>query len=98
MTGTFGINCFRTFSVVTETRHRDHEDHVIIYCLAKSCGGGTTQLSTDAPGEDVVLEVTLTTGDILIFRDSYFYHYTSPLQAIGRALCVRDALVMTIDG
>lgn len=90
--GSMGINLFRTYKVVTETRHRDFEDYVIIYCINKTGNGAFTQLTKDAVGKEIIFEASLKAGEILVFKDEPFYHYTTPLESDEP----RDVVIITL--
>jgi|688.fasta_scaffold340435_2 hypothetical protein len=93
--GIIGINLFRTRNIVTETRHRDFVNYVLIFCLNINGTGAVTQLTSDKDGNDILTEVAINPGDIFIFKDELFFHYTSPLIAIDDNP-VRDVIIMTI--
>lgn len=93
--GLLGVNLFRTFNVVTETRHQDFVDYVLIYCLSVNGREAITQLSLDKEGKKIVKEVQLEPGEILIFKDSEFFHYTTPLESCGNNP-IRDVIIITI--
>lgn len=95
--GKLGINLFQTFDIVTETRHRDHVNYVLIYCLNVKGLGAITQLSDDMEGGNIVAEFSLQEGEILIFNDSAFYHYTTPLISNTLDYSKRDVIIMTIE-
>lgn len=93
--GLVGINLFRTFDVITQTRHKDYVDYVLIYCLKKNGKEAVTQLTKDENGKDIVAEISLEEGQMLLFKDSPFYHYTTPLIATDKNP-LRDVIIMTI--
>lgn len=93
--GLLGINLFRTYGVITETRHKDEVDYVLIYCLNVNGKGAMTQLTKDKEGKMLLKETFLHAGDIFIFKDEPFYHFTTPLIKTD-ANPVRDVIIMTI--
>ena len=93
--GTFGLNFFQTRTNVVSKPHRDDEDFCIVYVLA-ICGSGaeTSLFDIDNPNR-VVLRHSLKAGEILIFDDKRFLHYTSPIE--GSQSRYRNALICTVD-
>lgn len=78
--------------------HQDGVDLVGIFCVNReNIAGGITQLSQSKNGIPV-LEKILNPGEFLVFNDSQFWHYTSPITAISAGTGVRDVFVLTCPG
>ncbi len=89
-----GVNLFRTREVTVVTPHRDAVLYGVIYVLARRGYGATTILLND--DHEPVFWRQLLPGDILVFEDRRWLHYTTPLAAVdGRPL--RDVLVATVE-
>jgi 2OG-Fe dioxygenase len=102
--GTFGVNLFRTFTNVVTAPHHDNEEFIILYVLDRVGGGAETYLY--APGDVAadgqvtgapVVRQQLNPGDVLIFEDKLFKHWTTPLTEVPDGTASRDALVCTVD-
>lgn len=75
------VDYMQTRSVVTNTIHRDFRDYVSIFCLQKHGVGAKTHLYLDPDGKSSAYERELTPGELLLFRDEDFYHFTTDLVA-----------------
>ncbi|HET9138873.1 2OG-Fe dioxygenase family protein [Actinophytocola sp.] len=96
LSGTFGLNFFRTFTNVVTKPHRDGEEFIIVYVVDKVGAGARSQLFV--PHEpDPHFEVELSPGDLIIFRDDMFEHNVTPLLPTGGHPPRRDALVCTVN-
>lgn len=93
--GTFGINFFQTRTNVVSKPHRDDEDFCIIYVVDIHGSGAETQLRKIDNPDDVHFRYALRAGEMLIFDDTRFLHYTSPIS--GPDSRYRNALVCTVD-
>lgn len=78
--------------------HRDGVDVVGIFSVDRSgIGGGETHLyktKNDSPAFSKVLNP----GEFLVFRDDQYFHYTSPVNALGAEEGTRDVFVLTSPG
>jgi hypothetical protein len=74
------VDYMRTRKTVTNTIHRDFRKYVSIYCLQKRGRGAKTYLYFDPKGKETAFNHTLSPGDVLMFRDEDFYHFTTDLQ------------------
>jgi hypothetical protein len=104
LTGTFGVNLFRTFSDVVTKPHHDDEELIVLYVLDRHGEGAESYLydpdDVTAEGETIgepVLWQRLNPGDIMIFDDARFMHGAMPLQALPDGTSRRDVLVCTVD-
>lgn len=78
--------------------HRDGVDLVGIFSVNREqIEGGETHLYTDRNGAPVLTKI-LSPGEFLVFRDDEYFHYTSPVNAIGAGEGVRDVFVLTCPG
>ncbi len=78
--------------------HQDGVDLVGIFCVNReNIAGGITKLSQSKNGSPV-LEKILNPGEFLVFTDSQFWHYTSPITAESEGTGVRDVFVLTCPG
>lgn len=94
--GTFGVNLFRTRTVVTQGRHRDAEAYVCIEVADRNCHGAVTRLFRDRVGNELAGAVELVPGQLLVFRDELFWHDCTPIvPRDGEPY--REALVCTIN-
>lgn len=93
LAGSFSVNFFRTREKVVNTRHQDGEDYIVIYVCKLEGEIPVTELTKDRDGKDVVYAGKIKPGEIFIFKDERFFHYTAD---IGNT-AFRDALIMTID-
>jgi 2OG-Fe dioxygenase len=101
--GTFGINLFRTHTNVVTKPHRDEEEFIILYVLAREGDGAESYLyqhdkkKMDSTEDgDLVFQQQLNAGDLLIFDDKQFKHGATPLTPPG-GRAKRDVLVCTVD-
>jgi hypothetical protein len=101
LTGTFGVNLFRTFTDVVTEPHHDDEELIILYVLDRKGEGAVTYLyDLPSEGESVggpVLRQQLNPGEIIIFDDARFLHGATPLEALPDGTAMRDVLVCTVD-
>jgi hypothetical protein len=95
--GTFGVNFMRTRTTVVSGPHQDEEEYVLVYVVDKHGGGAETTLHRAGDPDDIVHRMTLTPGDLLIFRDAAFLHSVTPLTPVGSSPTRRDALVCTVN-
>ncbi len=78
--------------------HQDGVDLVGIFCVNReNIAGGITKLSQSKDGSPV-LEKILNPGELLVFSDRQFWHYTSPVTAQSAGTGVRDVFVLTCPG
>ena len=78
--------------------HQDGVDLVGIFCVNReNITGGITTLSQSKNGSPV-LEKILNPGELLVFTDRQFWHYTSPITAKSAGTGVRDVFVLTCPG
>ncbi len=75
------VDYMRTRNVVTNTIHRDFRDYVGIFCLQKHGQGAETHLYLDLDGKECAYKHVLSPGEVLLFRDENFYHFTTDLEA-----------------
>jgi histidine decarboxylase len=79
--------------------HRDGVDVVGIFSVDRhDIGGGETHLYTTRTGEQAIFSKVLNPGEFLVFKDDQYFHYTSPVKAIGSELGIRDVFVLTSPG
>jgi hypothetical protein len=93
--GTCGFNLMRTRTLVVTKPHRDDEDFVITYVLARVGEGAESQLF-DPEAKKVVSAIQLEPGQLLIFDDRRFLHSVTPLSPQSDMPTCRDALICTI--
>jgi hypothetical protein len=78
--------------------HRDGVDLVGIFCVNReNIEGGETCLYRDKNGSPVFKQI-LNPGELLVFSDRHFYHYTAPIKPIGKGQGIRDVFVITCPG
>jgi hypothetical protein len=78
--------------------HRDGVDLVGIFCVNReNIEGGETHLYKDKNGSPVFKKI-LNPGELLVFNDRQFFHYTSPIKPIGDRQGIRDVFVLTCPG
>jgi len=78
--------------------HRDGVDLVGIFSVNRArIEGGETHLYKEKDGSPVLTKI-LNPGEFLLFRDSQYLHYTSPVQATTAEQGVRDVFVLTCPG
>jgi hypothetical protein len=78
--------------------HRDGVDLVGIFAVnRKAIRGAETHLYKDKNSEPVFSKI-LNPGEFLVFKDNQYFHYTSPISAIGTEQGIRDVFVMTCPG
>lgn len=77
--------------------HRDGVDLVGIFSIQRrNVDGAETHLYVDKE-EDPVISKVLNPGELLVFRDDQYFHYTTPIRAIAEQ-GVRDVFVLTCPG
>ncbi len=85
-------------SPAPEGIHRDGVDLVGIFCVNRErIEGGETHLyksKNDRP----VFQKILNLGELLVFNDHQFFHFTSPIKAISSEDGIRDVFVFTCPG
>jgi hypothetical protein len=96
LSGTFGINFFRTFTDVVTKPHQDGEEYIVIYVIDKIGGGARTQLFA-LDDEILLFEQELRPGELIIFRDDRFRHNATPLLPAEDGTAQRDAMVCTVN-
>lgn len=78
--------------------HRDGVDLVGIFCVQrKGIEGAETHLYKEKNGSPIFRKI-LNPGELLVFSDSQFFHFTSPIEATGSVEGVRDVFVLTCPG
>ena len=78
--------------------HRDGVDLVGIFSVNRTgIEGGETHLYLEKDGSPAFSKI-LNPGEFLVFRDSQYFHYTSPVKATASELGVRDVFVLTCPG
>lgn len=78
--------------------HRDGVDLVGIFAVDRiGIEGGETHLHKDKQDSPAFTKV-LEPGEFLVFRDSQYFHFTSPVTAIAPPQGVRDVFVFTCPG
>jgi hypothetical protein len=102
--GTFSINLFRTLTNVVTSPHHDGEEFTILYVLDRIGEGAESYLylpdDVRLAGQsdtEPVLKQQLNPGQMLIFDDRLFLHWTTPLVPPPSGRAKRDTLVCTID-
>lgn len=79
--------------------HRDGVDVVGIFSADRhGIGGGETHLYRATEKEHPVFSKVLHPGELLVFKDDQYFHYTSPVNAIGVEQGTRDVFVLTCPG
>ena len=91
--GTWGVHTFRSFSNVVDSPHKDDFEYGLVYVLDRIGDGGVSYLLANDQST-VLLEHQLQPGEMLIFKDSEFFHGATPLEGDDRR---RDALVIQIN-
>lgn len=78
--------------------HRDGVDLVGIFCIhRKGIKGGETHLYR-ARHEPPIFSKVLNSGELLVFNDAEFLHYTTPIEATSAEDGTRDVFVFTCPG
>lgn len=76
--------------------HQDGFDYVAVSCVGvQNLSGGTSVIVKGDDYCDVVFEADLSPGDMLIFSDRLFAHYTSNIIPRLPGVAVRDVVVTT---
>ena len=85
-------------SPAPEGIHRDGVDLVGIFCVNREkIAGGETHLYK-AQKEKPIFNKILAPGELLVFNDHQFLHFTSPIKAVSIEDGVRDVFVLTSPG
>jgi hypothetical protein len=92
--GSFSLNFMRTHTLTVAKPHRDDEDFVITYVIARSGDGAESQIIAPKTRE-VVHAIQLDPGQLLISDDRRFLHYTTPLDPHFGKEAHRDTMVCT---
>jgi hypothetical protein len=78
--------------------HRDGVDLVAIFCVDReNIEGGLTCLYKEKNGSPVFQQI-LNPGELLVFDDRQFFHFTSPIHVTKHGRGTRDVFVMTCPG
>lgn len=79
--------------------HRDGVDVVGIFSVDRSgIGGGETHLYKQTDAQQPVFSKVLNPGELLVFKDDQYFHYTTPVNAIATEPGTRDVFVLTCPG
>jgi hypothetical protein len=85
-------------SPAPEGIHRDGVDLVGIFCVNRErLEGGETHLYKTKDNRPVFQKI-LNIGELLVFNDREFFHFTSPIKAISSEHGIRDVFVFTCPG
>lgn len=80
---------------VPEGIHRDAVDFVGIFCVKReNIQGGETHLYKSKKGSPVFCK-TINPGELLVFNDQEFFHFTTPIQPLSEDVGIRDVFVLT---
>jgi hypothetical protein len=78
--------------------HRDGVDLVGIFCITrKNLEGGLTSLYPTKEATPIFTKC-LNPGELMVFNDKQFFHFTSNVNAIGAEPGIRDVFVLTCPG
>ena len=78
--------------------HQDGYDYIALFCVSRrNIVGGVTSLYTGKSGSEKVFEQMLQPGDLLLVNDRILFHYTTPIENIGKDKGYRDVLVITVS-
>jgi|GEM_PF-2270456 len=102
LTTTFGINAFRTHSDVVSKPHQDGVNYVVVYVVDIKGNTPRTRLYpidhiSGTPNERPKISKQLQPGQLIIFKDSQYRHYTSALTSYTSEDPQRDVMVFTAD-
>ena len=76
--------------------HQDGFDYVAVLCIdISNVAGGTSVLVDSKDHNKKLLEKELKSGDVLVFNDRTYAHYTSPIVPKIPGSCYRDVIVTT---
>jgi hypothetical protein len=79
--------------------HRDGVDVVGIFSVNREgISGGETHLYLSKEAPHPAFSKVLHPHEFLVFKDDQYFHYTSPIHALGEAQGVRDVFVLTCPG
>lgn len=101
-----GIHQIRTLTSITEVghpapegTHQDGVDLVGVFCVNREhIEGGKTYLYKSKDGEPIFTKI-LNPGELLVFNDHQFFHFTSAVKAISsEEKGIRDVFVLTCPG
>ncbi len=85
-------------SPAPEGIHRDGVDLVGIFCVDREgIEGGETHLYKSKQDKPIFNKI-LNPGELLVFSDRQFFHFTSQIKAISSEQGVRDVFVFTCPG
>lgn len=85
-------------SPAPEGIHRDGVDIVGIFCVHREgIEGGETHLYK-SKDDNPIFKKILNPGELLVFSDHQFSHFTSPIKAISSEQAFRDVFVLTCPG
>lgn len=82
-----------------EGRHKDGRRYVaIVHIHQENITGAVTQLFKSGDSEEPpFLELSLQPGDLLVFDDERYFHFTTPFQAASPDACgFRDVFILTV--
>ncbi|MCT7953001.1 2OG-Fe dioxygenase family protein [Ancylothrix sp. C2] len=82
-----------------EGRHQDGRRYVaIVHIHQENITGAVTQLFKSGDREErPFLELSLQPGNLLVFNDERYFHFTTPFQAASRDGCgFRDVFILTV--
>ena len=83
-------------SPAPEGCHQDGVDMVGVFCVDRSrITGGETHLYPVEQQESPVFSKVLNPGELLVFNDHQFFHFTTPIAPEGNAMGTRDVFVFT---
>lgn len=75
--------------------HQDGVDLVGVLCIYRDkVTGGETQLYPDSDGNPVFSKI-LNPGELLVFNDHQFFHFTTPIIPDKEGIGIRDVFVFT---
>jgi hypothetical protein len=79
--------------------HRDGVDVVGIFSVDRDkIGGGETHLYQSKDDQLPAFSKVLHPGELLVFRDAQYFHYTSPVNVLTGEQGTRDVFVLTCPG
>lgn len=78
--------------------HQDGVDLVGIFCVTRrNIAGGLTSLYQTQEAAPIFTKI-LNPGELLVFNDKQFFHFTSKINAMGAEPGIRDVFVLTCPG
>lgn len=79
--------------------HRDGVDVVGIFSVDRyNIAGGETHLYQRRDDKEPAFSKVLHPGELLVFKDDQYFHYTSPVKAMTTEQGTRDVFVLTCPG